>query len=68
MGGLFDVDVEVYFDEVVEVFVKFINVDCDVGVDLEKELCMMVEVDDCLDVFVVRCLLLCVLWCILLVV
>lgn len=43
MGGPFDADAEAHFDEVAEAFAKLTNVDRDVGVDLEKELCMTVE-------------------------
>lgn len=52
MGGPFDADAEAHFDEVAEAFAKLTNVDRDVGVDLEKELCMTVEADDRSDALV----------------
>lgn len=57
MGGPFDADAEAHFDEVAEAFAKLTNVDRDVGVDLEKELCMTVEADDRSDALVARRLL-----------
>lgn len=57
MGGPFDADAEAHFDEVAEAFAKLTNVDRDVGVDLEKELCMTVEADDRSDALVTRRLL-----------
>lgn len=54
MGGPFDADAEAHFDEVAEAFAKLTNVDRDVGVDLEKELCMTVEADDRSDALVTR--------------
>lgn len=57
MGGPFDADAEAHFDEVAEAFAKLTNVDRDVGVDLEKGLCMTVEADDRSDALVTRRLL-----------